>query len=67
MTLETATVDHVIPLARGGSNADDNLVLACDPCNKEKGHEVWTKEEVKDGREEEKSSDHSTRRDLGES
>lgn len=27
------TVDHVIPLAACGSNDDNNLVLACAPCN----------------------------------
>lgn len=41
LTLETATLDHVIPLARGGSNATDNMVLSCEPCNKEKGNELW--------------------------
>lgn len=42
-----ATVDHKIPLMRGGSNAQDNMVLACDPCNKEKGNNIWVKD--KDG------------------
>lgn len=27
------TVDHVIPVALGGSDAPDNLVAACQPCN----------------------------------
>lgn len=31
--LEQYHIDHVIPLARGGSNAPDNLVLACPRCN----------------------------------
>lgn len=31
------TRDHVIPLSRGGTNAPDNLVPACRPCNGEKG------------------------------
>jgi 5-methylcytosine-specific restriction endonuclease McrA len=31
-----ATVDHVTPLARGGTNAKGNLVTACLPCNQEK-------------------------------
>ena len=30
-------VDHFIPLARGGSNGPENLVLACPPCNLSKG------------------------------
>jgi 5-methylcytosine-specific restriction endonuclease McrA len=30
------SVDHVIPLARGGTNTLDNLVIACVRCNNEK-------------------------------
>lgn len=30
-------VDHVIPLARGGSNGPENLVISCGPCNTSKG------------------------------
>lgn len=30
-------VDHVIPLSRGGSNGPENIVIACQPCNKSKG------------------------------
>lgn len=38
MTLEpkhvcTLTIDHLIPLTRGGTNADENLVAACLSCN----------------------------------
>ena len=29
--------DHVIPLARGGTNDADNIVLACRNCNRSKG------------------------------
>lgn len=29
--------DHIIPIARGGSNDDDNLCTACFPCNRDKG------------------------------
>lgn len=31
-----ATVDHVIPLSRGGAHTISNLVLACKPCNSRK-------------------------------
>lgn len=31
------TRDHLIPKARGGTNKIDNLVLACKPCNNERG------------------------------
>jgi len=30
-------VDHVVPLARGGSNGPENLVISCAPCNQSKG------------------------------
>lgn len=38
LELEASTVDHVIPLSRGGSNRDDNVVLACQPCNQRRGN-----------------------------
>ncbi len=31
------TIDHVVPRARGGTNARTNVVLACWPCNGTKG------------------------------
>ena len=31
------TVDHVVPLFKGGSNFEGNLVPACRPCNNSKG------------------------------
>jgi 5-methylcytosine-specific restriction endonuclease McrA len=31
-----ATIDHVIPLCKNGSNKQDNLVVACNKCNNEK-------------------------------
>lgn len=34
------TVDHVIPLAQGGSNDDDNLALACFHCNRHKSNRL---------------------------
>lgn len=34
---DTATVDHYIPLAKGGSNGADNIVMACPSCNYSKG------------------------------
>lgn len=36
LNFETCTLDHVIPLGKGGHSGDDNVCLACDPCNKEK-------------------------------
>lgn len=37
LTLETATLDHRIPIGRGGSDQRDNWVLACEPCNRARG------------------------------
>lgn len=40
LTPETATVDHKIPLGLGGADQRDNIVLACEPCNKARGCSV---------------------------
>lgn len=32
------TIDHVLPRERGGSEQWDNLVTACQPCNRKKGN-----------------------------
>lgn len=41
LTVESSTLDHLVPKARGGSNGRQNLVLACGPCNQDKAHESW--------------------------
>jgi len=35
--LLTYHVDHIRPLAKGGTNTDDNIQLLCPPCNRKKG------------------------------
>jgi 5-methylcytosine-specific restriction endonuclease McrA len=40
LTMETATIDHVIPLKRGGLDHQMNMVLACEDCNQERGHSM---------------------------
>lgn len=34
---EALTMDHLVPLARGGRSTKKNVVVACKPCNNEKG------------------------------
>lgn len=34
---EELTMDHIVPLSRGGSHTADNVVPACRPCNSKKG------------------------------
>jgi 5-methylcytosine-specific restriction endonuclease McrA len=36
----TATLDHVIPLSKGGPNKRENIVLACGKCNRDKGDKL---------------------------
>lgn len=36
LTPSTRTIDHIIPIARGGPNIKDNRCWACSKCNKEK-------------------------------
>jgi 5-methylcytosine-specific restriction endonuclease McrA len=31
------TVDHIVPVSRGGKNTWTNTVASCDPCNQRKG------------------------------
>lgn len=38
--LPLATLDHFIPLGRGGTNRRENLVLACNPCNHRRGSDM---------------------------
>ena len=32
------TMDHLVPIARGGKTTKKNVVVACKPCNASKGH-----------------------------
>ena len=41
LTTKTMTMDHIIPISRGGTNEPDNLVALCPECNKEKGNLLY--------------------------
>ncbi|MCX6028283.1 MAG: HNH endonuclease signature motif containing protein [Chloroflexi bacterium] len=40
------TVDHIIPMKRGGLGISDNLALACFHCNRRKGDHVTAEDPV---------------------
>ncbi len=35
---DTLTIDHIVPLSKGGTNNKHNLVVACYECNQKKGN-----------------------------
>lgn len=37
LSYSDATVDHLVPIAKGGSNGPDNLAIACEKCNQDRG------------------------------
>jgi 5-methylcytosine-specific restriction endonuclease McrA len=41
------TVDHVIPISRGGTSSWLNTVAACSPCNNKKGHKTLHESRMK--------------------
>jgi len=41
------TIDHIIPLTRGGTNARENLTVACYRCNRTKSDAVGPGQPVK--------------------
>lgn len=40
LAIDEATVDHRIPLHRGGLDNRNNFVIACEPCNQRRGHDM---------------------------
>lgn len=36
LSLRESTVDHIVPLSEGGDHSEDNVALACEPCNTDK-------------------------------
>lgn len=39
LTINSATIDHVIPLVKGGENNISNMVASCRDCNIKKGNQ----------------------------
>lgn len=38
--LDLCTIDHIFPLAKGGTNRKENLVVMCYECNRNKGMKI---------------------------
>lgn len=38
LTIETATLEHIVAVVHGGTSHLANLTLTCEPCNKKVGH-----------------------------
>ena len=45
----STTVEHLIPVSRGGSHAIGNLAPLCGPCNSSKGSRTWMEWRIKKG------------------
>lgn len=41
LTLQSMTVDHYIPISKGGTHNFSNLYPTCETCNHEKGNEIY--------------------------
>lgn len=46
LSRSVATIDHVIPVSKGGKTTFDNVVTACQPCNSLKGDKLFPKPKV---------------------
>jgi|SRR5262249_18653452 len=42
--LQVLEIEHIVPTARGGSNHEENLWLACRLCNNAKGMKIYGKD-----------------------
>ena len=40
ITLDTSTIEHIIPLSKGGLDCANNRTLACEPCNSARGNNM---------------------------
>ena len=39
LTIKNATVDHILPISKGGINTKVNFIVCCENCNSERGDE----------------------------
>ena len=46
--MEQLTMDHVVPLARGGKSTKNNCVVACKDCNTEKGNKLSVEKTIEE-------------------
>ncbi len=40
-SLSRLTIDHIVPLSKGGSWRNENITVACDSCNQAKGNKLY--------------------------
>jgi 5-methylcytosine-specific restriction enzyme A len=45
---ELLTMDHLVPVARGGKSTKKNCVVSCKECNSEKGHLMTVEKTIED-------------------
>jgi 5-methylcytosine-specific restriction enzyme A len=45
------TMDHLVPVARGGKSTKKNVVVSCRPCNAEKGHKFKVEQVMEEMRQ----------------
>lgn len=38
---DNLTIDHIVPLSRGGHNLSTNVICCCKKCNHSKSHSEW--------------------------
>jgi 5-methylcytosine-specific restriction endonuclease McrA len=46
LVLKTATVDHLLPREKAGRDKVENLVWACEECNRARGRAQWLTNET---------------------
>ncbi len=44
LTLQTMTMEHIVPVSRGGKNEPENLIALCKECNQLKGNMLYRPE-----------------------